>query len=548
MARPWSRADMNLFRGFSPDGSEKWVHNAGRFDGKERDRMPGFDLTFGLPKSVSIAYAIGSKETREAIERAARGAITVTIGEIEKGCVVRSGKGGKVREEAGIIAAVFQHATARQVDKETPPDMHVHYHLACINTGVTATGKTGALQGRDFLNKTFAKEWGAKFREDLAQGIERAGFEIERTKDGFELNGIPKEAVDHFSKRTAKIEELAPKETHSYREQKKINIKSRVAKGEYEPAALERHWKKESLQFGLTPAVVEGLRRGREEKREERREASQVKDLSEYRDAARSQRTERTPAQDFSQYPDAPGKEQSEGRPKVEPNYAAAIQEKGRREEARKGEKWEALRAIKSEYERDGLRVIGCAFKTADAEEMTKEGVRSYTVARLWSDVKKESEFEKALKKSQGIKTQEDKAREATGRNIYAEFKYAFGGWSAEARDKYKGEYYKPSSKAYHEWLYATHQISGKHRDFLNTELAREERRIDKNTVVLIYGDDRMKYNPSIKNLTAAVEKRGGKAVIVDAQELRMKAQEAAKEKSIEEKSREEERTRVRSL
>lgn len=522
----------NLFRGFSPDGTEKWVHNAGRFEKGERDRMPGFDLTFGLPKSVSIAYAIGSRETREAIERAARGAMTKNLGEIEKGCVVRSGKGGKIREEAGIIAGVFQHATARQVDKETPPDPHIHYHVTVINTGLTATGKTGALQGRDFLNKTFAKEWGAKFREDFERGLQRAGFETVKTKDGFELKGISKETIEHFSKRTAKIEQLAPKETHSYREQKRINVKSRVAKGEYEATVLERYWKKEAFQFGLTPTIVDGLRKSREGKQAERKEPAHILDIATRRDASKSEKKSEPLARGILEHPDDWKSDPIATQPEVKPTEQQKTKSIEKQAAERKAQKLDALREMKREYEREGLRVIGCTFKKVDAEEMTMAGFKSYTVARLWGDVRKETELEKMIKKSQGIKTREDRAKEKFRRTIYAEFKYATGQWDAKTRDKYKGDYYKPSSKAYHEFLYATYQISAKQRDFMNGELERNQRRIDQKTVVLIYGDDRTRENATVKNLVREVEKRGGTAVVVSGQELRMKAIDSQRERA----------------
>src|SRR5262245_36808555 len=43
----------NLLAGFDPTGERKLVQNAGRFGGGDRDRMPGFDLTFSAPKSLS---------------------------------------------------------------------------------------------------------------------------------------------------------------------------------------------------------------------------------------------------------------------------------------------------------------------------------------------------------------------------------------------------------------------------------------------------------------------------------------------------------------
>lgn len=531
----------NLFRGFSPDGAEKWVYNAGQFKGNSRDRMPGYDLTFGLPKSVSIAYAIGSSETRRAIERAARGAITATLSDIEKGCIVRSGKGGKVKESAGIVAGVFQHATARQVDKNTPPDPHVHFHVTVINTGITAKGKTGALQGRDFLNHTFAKEYGAKFRERFESGLNAVGFATEKTKDAFELKGISKEAIEHLSKRTAKIEELAPKGEHSYREQKAINVKSRVAKGEYKTEELERHWKEECLKFGLTPAVVEALRG-------ERKTPAAVSEEKE-----KAQQTRKS-AGDFSQYPDVPQAEQHEPKERRVISHAEALREKEKQDQERWAKAAEAFREIKREYEGQGFKVIGCALSTEATERMTKTGVMSFTASRLLKDFAREGHQAENGKKrpEQTLRQKLTLAPNPTPnqRKIIAAFKEATWQWSKETAKRYTGEYYKPSSKLYHEFLYATHQISRKHKDFLNRELERQDRRIDEKTVLVIDITKMPAISPAIEKLKDDVVARGGRVLLVDAHTLKSKetAREAMRQREAEERFREREQARVRGL
>lgn len=106
-----------LLKGYTPDGKTALVQNAGKFDGTKRDRMPGFDLTFSAPKSVSICWAIGSDETRAGIERAQFQAIKKCVEGFESHVVIRFGKGGTQHESAGLIVGVVQHVTSRQVDK-----------------------------------------------------------------------------------------------------------------------------------------------------------------------------------------------------------------------------------------------------------------------------------------------------------------------------------------------------------------------------------------------------------------------------------------------
>src|SRR5262245_34485608 len=54
-----------LLRGFDPAGSRKLVQNAG-----DPDRVAGLDLVSSAPKSVSVAWGVGSASVRKAIELA----------------------------------------------------------------------------------------------------------------------------------------------------------------------------------------------------------------------------------------------------------------------------------------------------------------------------------------------------------------------------------------------------------------------------------------------------------------------------------------------
>lgn len=238
----------HLFDGYAPDGAQKWVTNAGRYNGKKGDRMPGYDLTFSAPKSVSICWALAEDQTRRAVENAHQRAIEGTLEEIEKISIIRTGAGGKVRESAGLIAGVFQHATARQVDAATMPDMQLHSHCCVINTAITKNGRTGAINGLDFLNEDFAKQYGAIYKARLSSEILKVGFDLERTKDGWEIKGVSPQIIEHFSKRSKQIEKEVDRETATAKEKTVANKKTRQSKKEYEPAKLLSHWKEEAEQ------------------------------------------------------------------------------------------------------------------------------------------------------------------------------------------------------------------------------------------------------------------------------------------------------------
>ena len=71
--------------------------------------VAGFDLTFSLSKSVSVAWAVGNEETKEAIAKCHRQAIEFVVAYAEKEVFCsRSGTNGIVSEDVtGVIAALL---------------------------------------------------------------------------------------------------------------------------------------------------------------------------------------------------------------------------------------------------------------------------------------------------------------------------------------------------------------------------------------------------------------------------------------------------------
>lgn len=538
----------NLFDGYSPERDKKWVYNAGLYKGTDRDRMPGYDLCFSAPKSVSLCWAIGKDDAREAIEAAHQAAVEKTIAEIEKRAQIRYGKGGKIREEAGLIVAVFQHGTARQVDEKTLPDMQLHSHAAVINTGIGASGKTAAINGLDFLNPTFAKEYGAVYRNHLANGLIDAKFELVRKGDAFEIKGVSEEVIDHFSKRTEQIEKKAPKETNTYREQKVENIKSRVAKREYDPKDILNYWNDEAAMFGFTRESVEKLRNA------EKREITALERLNSVRAAAnelageklaftRRELTERAMAvgaakgieaedvrEMVGQYlkheakyvasNELEGRPDKDGKPKVlrETVFTTAQGQVAKQlEDEKQAQRLEwiedkafMLKLAKEKLEGDGYRVMGVTWSNEKAEWLNqKAGIESYTVAKLLSDG---NQKEKAPENEKG-----------TLSKGYAILKDATWQSSAKARKHQTGEAYEPHSKLMHEVKYATGQISRKHRDYLNNELKRQEedkarqaRAIDEKTVLVVHADKRSAEKIQMQRLVEQARQKGAMVVFAD--------------------------------
>lgn len=173
------------------------------------DRTVGYDFTFSAKKSVTLAYALGNDEQKAKILTAFRSSVSETMSEIETGMQTRVRASGVIdenRETGNLVYAEFIHNTSRPIDGV--PDPHLHCHAFVFNaTFDEAEGKFKAGQFRQI--KQDAPYYEAYFDSTFAEKLQGLGYEIERTKNGFELAGIDRNTIDKFSRRTEAIEKLA---------------------------------------------------------------------------------------------------------------------------------------------------------------------------------------------------------------------------------------------------------------------------------------------------------------------------------------------------
>ncbi|MCA9195292.1 MAG: relaxase domain-containing protein [Planctomycetales bacterium] len=150
----------NLLEGLSPDGQKRLVQKrAGTIV-----RRAGFDLTFSLPKSVSVAWVTADRTTREEIDRRAQAALEKTLDVIQELCgVARRGKDGLIQESAKLVFAIFSHDTARGLPGHLP-DVNRHFHCVLPNLVVREDGTTGALDARPLFTRRMKMALGSLFR------------------------------------------------------------------------------------------------------------------------------------------------------------------------------------------------------------------------------------------------------------------------------------------------------------------------------------------------------------------------------------------------
>jgi conjugative relaxase-like TrwC/TraI family protein len=107
-------------------------------------KVPGYDLTFSAPKSVSVVFGIADSGIQRLVLDAHRVAVDSALAYLEREAVrLRRGRGGfRVIEADGLMAAAFDHRTSRAGD----PQLHTHVLIANQSRGVD--GRWSALDGR----------------------------------------------------------------------------------------------------------------------------------------------------------------------------------------------------------------------------------------------------------------------------------------------------------------------------------------------------------------------------------------------------------------
>ena len=232
-------------KGQSPFGSSM-------VQGSGDDHRAGWDCTFSAPKSVSVAWAISTKETQQAIAKAQARAVDTALKFIEQqACHARRGKAGLKEEKvSGIVAACFEHGTSREGD----PQLHTHCLLH--NLAQRIDGTWGCIESLRLFQWKMAA--GAVYRAELASQMKAMGFGIERDKDSFRLASIPNAAEKLFSKRRNQIEQkLEEKGYTSAAASQVAALDTRQNKTEVDRAKLFPLWADQAKEIGLTASGIE---------------------------------------------------------------------------------------------------------------------------------------------------------------------------------------------------------------------------------------------------------------------------------------------------
>jgi conjugative relaxase-like TrwC/TraI family protein len=171
---------------FNEDGTPQMI---------EKHRA-GNDMTFSAPKSVSVAFAAGVGDVKEAHDQAVRSVMEHVQ---EHYSQHRSPDGIQIADN--LIAAKFDHVTSRALD----PQLHSHCFL--LNAVQDKDGAWKANEPKNiFVDQ---KQIGMLYRQELANQLQERGFQIDisdRQQLFFEIKGVDEKLIDQFSKRREAIE------------------------------------------------------------------------------------------------------------------------------------------------------------------------------------------------------------------------------------------------------------------------------------------------------------------------------------------------------
>ena len=170
--------------------------------------VAGFDLTFSVPKSVSVAWALADPTTREAVYGAHRAAVehVLRFAEDQVFCS-RVGKAGAAQIALlGVVAAVFDHWDSRAGDPQ------LHSHVVVLNRAQGVDGKWRTLDSRAVFRSTVAlSELYNGVLSDYLTAAMGWGWEpVARrhsTVPKYEVAGVPATLREEFSKRSSAIED-----------------------------------------------------------------------------------------------------------------------------------------------------------------------------------------------------------------------------------------------------------------------------------------------------------------------------------------------------
>jgi conjugative relaxase-like TrwC/TraI family protein len=209
--------------------------------------VPGFDLTFSAPKSVSLLWALGGSPAGAEVKVAHAAAVAAALGYLQReACFTRRGKGGRqFLKGNGFLAAGYVHRSSRAGD----PQLHTHVLIA---NATFAEGRWNRLYHPAIYHqaKTAGFLYEAHLRDELTR---RLGVRWQEVTNGIaEIEGFDPDHLGAFSTRRAQILEAAG-EGASARARQIATLATKEAKDrDLTTESLRDLWREKAEEIGLS--------------------------------------------------------------------------------------------------------------------------------------------------------------------------------------------------------------------------------------------------------------------------------------------------------
>ncbi|MBP9777543.1 MAG: conjugative relaxase [Rickettsiaceae bacterium] len=212
------------------------------------EHKPGWDLTFSVPKSVSLVALIGGDKR---LITAVKSANDQAIAYIEKNyAITRLSQDGKLEyvNKKNLTVASFLQTISRELD----PQLHVHNPI--LNMVQDESGKWRSLESHPFYEHQ--KLFGQIAKSFLAKNIVDLGYEIDvdAKKGTFEIKGVDLSVIKAFSKRREQIEQVAGVlGVTGARAMERLNLITRKSKKQVSKEEIIKNWDKEAKELNFDP-------------------------------------------------------------------------------------------------------------------------------------------------------------------------------------------------------------------------------------------------------------------------------------------------------
>ncbi len=238
---------VGMLTGTNPASGEPFglQHVAGR------GPVPGFDLTFGAPKSVSVIWALGGEGAAAEVKAAHAAAVEAGLDYLQgAACWTRRGKGGReFLKGNGFLGAGYVHRSSRAGDP------HLHTHVLVANA-TFAEGRWTRLYHPALYEhaKTASAIYEAHLRDELTR---RLGVGFKGVRNGIaEIEGFEADHLRHFSKRRLEILEAAGPDASADALQVATLATRPQREAEAEGETMRERWRREAEEIGLTRDAI----------------------------------------------------------------------------------------------------------------------------------------------------------------------------------------------------------------------------------------------------------------------------------------------------